>query len=249
MIDLIQERLAALPAGRAPKYRALRDVIVGTISSGDCKPGARLPTEAELAKMLPLSLGTIQKAYGELVKTGLVERARGRGTFVAPLSGQMADPWHCRFLGADGSILPVYPRLIGHAPASADPRWSSLFGADAKVMRIDRRISINREFDVVSRFFAPGRLARALLRLPRDQIETANFKLVLLRELGVPIVRIMQTIAAADARAWRGLGLHTRPHLVLEAIAYGADGDAAYFQEIHIPPNRRRLRFDSDLKY
>jgi hypothetical protein len=102
---------------------------------------------------------------------------------------------------------------------------------------------------VISRFFAPGRLARALLRLPRDQIETANFKLVLLREVGVPIVRIIQTIATADARAWRGLGLRARPHLLLEATAYGADGDAAYFQEIYIPPTRRRLLFDSDLKY
>ncbi len=249
MIEMIQARLAALPPGHAPKYRALRDAIVGTISSGDWKPGMRLPTEAELAQMLPLSLGTIQKAYGELVKTGLVERARGRGTFVASLNRQMADPWHCRFLGDDGAVLPIFPRLIGHAAASADPRWAALFGERASVVRIDRRISIDHEFDVVSRFFAPSRIARALLHLPRDRMETANFKLVLLRERGVPIVRITQTIATADAAAWRKSGLRGKPHLILEATAYAADGAAAYFQEIYIPPNRRRLLFDSELKY
>ena len=61
-------------------------------ASGDWTPGMRLPTEAELAKSLPYSLGTVQKAYSELVKNGLVERARGRGSFVAPLQRQMSEP-------------------------------------------------------------------------------------------------------------------------------------------------------------
>jgi GntR family transcriptional regulator len=254
MVEAIKSRLAAaqvssgqVPSG--PKYQALRAAIVGAISSGDFAPGMRLPTEAELAQVLPLSLGTIQKAYGELVKNGLVVRSRGRGSFVAPPHRQMAEPWHCRFLADDGTVLPVYPRLIGHQPAAKDPRWVQLFGRDAKIVRIDRDISINDEFEVLSRFFTPVAIAKSLLRLPRDEVESANFRIVLLRELGMPVSRIIQTIAAADRKTCRRIGIRTRPNLVLEATAYSAQGEVAYFQEIYIPPNRRKLLFESDLRY
>src|SRR5262249_4179224 len=125
--------------------------------------------------------------------------------------------------------------------------WAQLFGRDAKIARIDRVISINDEFEVLSRFFTPATVAKALLRLPRDEVESANFKIVLLRELGMPVTHIVQTIVAADRKAWPQIG--TRPHLVLEATAYSAQGDVAYFQEIYIPPNRRKLLFESDLRY
>jgi|SRR5262245_50116404 len=249
MIESIQARLAAAQSVQGPKYHALRAAIIGAISSGDWTSGAKLPTEAELAQLLPYSLGTIQKAYGELVKSGLVVRSRGRGTFVAPVQRQMAEPWHCRFLADDGTILPIYPRLLGHATAEKDARWPKLFGTQAKIVRLDRIISINREFDLLSRFFAPYAIAKPLLRLPRANVETANFKAILLRELGMPIRRITQTIAMADKTLWRRLAMHTRLHLVLEATAYTTEGDVAYFQEIFIPPNPRKLLFDSELRY
>jgi GntR family transcriptional regulator len=254
MIAAIQARLAAAQAlpdrsSPAPKYQALRAAIVGAISSGDFAPGMRLPTEAELAQVLPLSLGTIQKAYGELVKHGLVVRSRGRGSFVASLHRQMAEPWHCRFLGEDGTVLPVYPHLLGHQSAGNDPRWPRLFGSHAKIVRIDRAISINGEFEVISRFFTPAAIAEALLRLPRDEVESANFKLILMRELGMPVVRIVQAIAAADAKLCRRIGIRTRPHLVLEATAYAAQGEVAYVQDLYIPRNPRKLLFESELRY
>ena len=55
-------------------------------------------------------------------------RTRGRGSFVAPLHRQMAEPWHCRFLGDDGTVLPVYPRLLGHALAGKERALGRLFG-------------------------------------------------------------------------------------------------------------------------
>jgi GntR family transcriptional regulator len=247
MIETILTRLANAQSTQAPKYQALRAAILEAISSGEWAPGARLPSEAELAQSLPYSLGTIQKAYGELVRGGLIERARGRGSFVAPEQRQMAEPWHCRFLADDGSVLPIYPRLLGHEVAEKDSRWTQLFGPHTKIVRLDRSISVNREFEVLSRFFTPQAIARPLLRLPRDKVETANFKTILLRELGMPIRRITQTIAMPDPKRWRRLGIRSQPHLLIEAIAYTADG-AAYFQEFYVPANIRKLLFDSDLR-
>jgi GntR family transcriptional regulator len=249
MIETIQNRLGAGSAGNGPKYQTLRDAIVDAIASGDWTPGMRLPTEAELAKALPYSLGTVQKAYSELVKNGLVERARGRGSFVAPLQHQMSEPWHLRFLADDGSILPVYPKLLGHALAEKDPRWDVLFGHKPKLTRIDRAISIDGRFDVISRFFAVENIAKALLKISRTRSEAVNFKTILLRELGMPITRIAQTIRTADRATWRRLGLPLRPNLLLEATAYTTGDEVAYFQELYIPPNDRKLLFDSSLKY
>jgi GntR family transcriptional regulator len=248
MIETIRARLAE-QSEPGPKYQALRDAIVGAISGGEWTPGMRLPTEAELAGVLPYSLGTVQKAYGELVKNGLVVRSRGRGSFVAPAQRQMSDPWHCRFLDDNGKILPIYPRILGHKVATEDRRWAELFGKNVKVMRIDRAISINDEFEIVSRFFTSAAIARPLVRLPRAKVETANFKAVLLKEIGMPIHRITQTIELAGEEVWREMKLKPRPELVMNATAYTAAGDVAYVQEFYIPKNTRQLLFDSELRY
>lgn len=249
MIEAIQARLTAAQPADGPKYQVLRNAIVGAISGGEWKPGMRLPTEAELAQLLPYSLGTVQKAYGELVRNGLVVRSRGRGSFVAPAQRQMADPWHCRFLADDGTVLPIYPRLIGHEVVTQRGPWTELFGSRVKIVRLDRAISINDEFKVISRFFTSNAIAKPLVRLPRDKVETANFKAVLLRELGMPISRIVQTIEIADREAGRDIAMSPPPHLVIKATAYTAGGDVAYFQELYIPRNRRQLLFDSVLRY
>lgn len=245
MLEVIQARLARSRTNHGPKYRALRDAIFGAITNEEWKSGMRLPTEAELSKELPFSLGTIQKAYGQLVKDGLVVRSRGRGSFVAPIQGRMAEPWHCRFLGDDGMILPVFPKLAGHQTLRGEKRWSDLFGPRAKIVRIDRFISINREFEVLSQFYAIDTIARPLLDRPRRNVESANFKAILLREFGMPISRIVQTIARPDIKPARNL--RWRPQLLLEATAYTAEGEVAYFQEIFLPPTKRKLLFDSDL--
>jgi GntR family transcriptional regulator len=247
MIETVQARLAAAPAANGPKYLVLRDAILAAISSGEWQAGTRLPTEVELAKLLPFSLGTVQKAYGELVKSGAVVRSRGRGSFVAPPDRRLYEPWHCRFLGEDGSILPVYPRVTGHEPAEQDGRWAALFGPGSAISRIDRVLAIDDEFEVVSRFYAKQSVVAALLNRPREQVETANFKALLYGELGIPITRIVQTISKPEGATWRALALPSRPHLLLEATAF-TKGDIAYFQELYIPRNRRKLMFDTDFR-
>ena len=246
MIDSIQARVAAAHSAAGPKHQVLREAILGAITSGEWTPGMRLPTEAELSKLLPYSLGTIQKAFGQLVQDGLVVRSRGRGSFIAPQQRQMAEPRHCRFLGDDGTVLPIYPRLVGQHRVRQEKRWAELFGRGVKLTRIDRIISINHEFEVFSRFFAPAAITKQLIRLARKNVETANFKAILLRELGMPISRIVQTIARIDSSPLKGL--RWRPQLLLEATAYTAEGEVAYFQEIYIPPVTNKLLFDSDLR-
>jgi DNA-binding transcriptional regulator YhcF (GntR family) len=66
-----------------PVYRQIIEKITSLVASGGLKPGDRLPPERELALHLGIARGTITKAYEELVRSGILEAAQGRGSFVS----------------------------------------------------------------------------------------------------------------------------------------------------------------------
>ncbi len=66
-----------------PIYVQLREQIAAAIGRGVLTPGARLPTMREVAVALAIDLNTVQRAYGELEKAGILAMVRGRGSFVA----------------------------------------------------------------------------------------------------------------------------------------------------------------------
>ena len=66
-----------------PKYLALADAICAGVTASQLSVGERLPPVRELAWQLQVTPGTVARAYGKLVKDGLLEAVVGRGTFVA----------------------------------------------------------------------------------------------------------------------------------------------------------------------
>jgi GntR family transcriptional regulator len=66
-----------------PIYVQLRDQLSALVGRGALAPGARLPTMREVAVALRIDLNTVQRAYGELERDGILVLVRGRGTFVA----------------------------------------------------------------------------------------------------------------------------------------------------------------------
>ena len=115
------------PAGvaRLPKYLQLSDAIARAIVQGDLKTGEKLPPEGELARVLPASLGTIQRALNNLADRGLLVRRHGHGTFVAEPAMAPKDLWHFRFLADDGrSLLPVYTQVGSVEPVRRAGPWS-----------------------------------------------------------------------------------------------------------------------------
>lgn len=66
-----------------PLYSQLYTRLAEQISSGELKPGDRLPPERELADLMNVSRITARQALDALAKKGLVYREQGRGTFVA----------------------------------------------------------------------------------------------------------------------------------------------------------------------
>ncbi|MCG7204261.1 GntR family transcriptional regulator [Streptomyces arenae] len=63
-------------------YEEIADDLRRSIRDGERKPGARLPSEAELARHYGRSVPTVQNALRLLSAEGLIDRRHGSGTFV-----------------------------------------------------------------------------------------------------------------------------------------------------------------------
>lgn len=64
------------------KYNRLIDWVKERIDCGDFKPGEKLYSENELARMFNISRQTVRQAVGVLENEKLVERRRGSGTYI-----------------------------------------------------------------------------------------------------------------------------------------------------------------------
>ena len=63
-------------------YRQVADSVTTSIKSGDYRPGARLPSERDLAGAFKVSRPTIREAMIALEIRGLVEARHGSGIYV-----------------------------------------------------------------------------------------------------------------------------------------------------------------------
>jgi DNA-binding LacI/PurR family transcriptional regulator len=60
------------------------------LEQGDYRPGQRIPTEQELGRTFDVSITTVRRAVGLLVKEGLLDRRQGAGTFVSEPASRQA---------------------------------------------------------------------------------------------------------------------------------------------------------------
>lgn len=65
-----------------PIYLQIERILTEKIAQGSLYPGDSIPSETVLAEQYQVSRMTARKAVDYLVRQGLVERQRGRGTFI-----------------------------------------------------------------------------------------------------------------------------------------------------------------------
>lgn len=66
-----------------PLYEQLYNYVVSEISAGRLRPGDRVPSEKQLAEQFGVSRITSKRALERLMQDGVIERMRGRGSFVS----------------------------------------------------------------------------------------------------------------------------------------------------------------------
>lgn len=239
-------RLALPAVAGLPKYARLRDVLVAAIHAGHWKPGEKLPTEVELTRHTPFSLGTVQRAYRSLVEEGLVRRSQGSGTFVSEGRRPLDAPFHLQFLddGAACGYLPLYPKIVSRTRARGAGPWREFLGPSSEVLRIDRRFSVNDEFHVYTRLYFDARAVPAAATMPFESLDKIHWKRLLSEEHHAPVTQVRQTIHMGrfPPAVCRALGVPVGTQaLILESAGSSAKADPIYFLESFIPPNPRRL--------
>lgn len=78
---------------RRPAYQSLAGQYARAIAEGLLTPGTQLPPQRQLAFRLGLSVQTVSRSYGELIRRGLVSGEVGRGSFVLPPAGENRPPY------------------------------------------------------------------------------------------------------------------------------------------------------------
>ena len=235
---------------RQPKYMQLADHISHMIEAGEWKPGDRLPSEAEMAKILPTSLGTIQKALGRLAEHGAIVREHYKGTFVnGPRS--LLGPWHLRFLDDDGkTLLPVRQEVLGIEKVSGEKPWEPFLGKSSYFVCIKRLIDVNGEFTALSRFFVSGDKFGNLLEMPVKALDGMYMRAILRSRFGTPTLRLVEevTCEAMPDDVCQALGMaRDSVGMVFHIMSYGYREEPVSYHLVYVPPNRRRLELRENL--
>lgn len=231
-----------------PKHLRLHRAIHDAISWGDLAPETRLPPELDVARRLQVSLGTAQRALGQLVKDGLIRRRQGKGTFVAERQIPEEELWQLRFLQSrrDAQYMPMFATLRRLRSERSDGPWSETLGADpAGYVYIERLIHSDGEIRCLSRMYLPaGRFGAVLDGRLLKQVNQFNVKLLLRKEFGARTVGTEQVVRTITLGADEAAVLGRRAGeaaMQLEATGIDQNGVPITFHEIVIPQSNCML--------
>ena len=96
---------------KGKKYISLMEELKSKILSGEIRPGAKLPSENELAQEYEISRHTVRKALAILVTDGYITTKHGKGTFC---SDRMAHRKNSKNIAVVTTYISdyIFPRLI-----------------------------------------------------------------------------------------------------------------------------------------
>jgi DNA-binding LacI/PurR family transcriptional regulator len=145
---------------RSIKHREVFTALRREIQAGSWKPGARLPSEAELVSRFAVSRITVSRAVRDLQQAGLVERRAGSGTFIKTPAA-FSDALTFGLLVPDFGETEIFEPICHGMMASPRARdhaliWGSASGA--AVSKEEAAWQLCRQYidrSVAGVFFAP----------------------------------------------------------------------------------------------
>jgi GntR family transcriptional regulator len=184
---IAEDVIRAEPRPDSPKYRRIITALVGAIEHGTLSPGDRLPPETTMASLFSVSLGTVQKALVHLADSGLLERTRRRGTFVAGRRAE--DVFVFRFRHPEtGAVLVPFTRVLSVAEDRSEGPWRDHLGAE-RCVRVDRLLWVEADPPAFSQFRVAMEHGRHLLAEPIEELHGVSFHRVLGERFDLPTLR------------------------------------------------------------
>ncbi len=190
-----------------PAYQKIQRTILKRLESGQLKPGDKVDSERELAKIHRVSLMTARHALSELEREGMVVRRRGAGTFVASPKiyfnrlMSYTEQMSLRGLTASSKLLSL--KVLDSEPELAARLALPASGRIIKVERL--RLGGNEPFAIETCYLSADEFAD----LTRTQLDRVSLFSILERHYGVEVSHADEEVdvTAADPFTARVLGI------------------------------------------
>lgn len=223
-------------ASALPLYAQVESILTANIADDTFPAGSRLPSEDELAERFAVSRTTIRQTIQNLIRRGLIEIRRGKGTFVAQpkivqelteLSGFVED---MQSLGRHPSA-----RLLDKQIVSANDTVASRLAVTVGtgVVRIQRvRLADNAplSFDET---YLPRQIGEKIME---NDLETQPIFSLLEQKYNIPLVDAEYRLEAvsADTAVARALGISIgSPIFLIERTSYSAGHQPIDYEKLY----------------
>lgn len=220
-----------------PFYHQLKQILLTDLRERALAPGTRLPGDHELCATYDVSRTVVRQALAELETEGVIERVKGRGTFVAPektaehlvqsLTGLYED------VAARGSHLRSVVRRLEVVPADAQVAAQLELEPGAEVIVIERLRFVDDEPWVLATAFLPRSVAPGLTA---DDLSDQSLYALLESAYGVVLTHGRRGVEAALAGDALAEALDVSPGdavLVLRSLAFAGERPVEMFVAYH----------------
>lgn len=211
-----------------PFYYQLKQRIVEDIRVAGLRPGDRVSGDHELCREYGVSRTVVRQALAELETEGVVERVKGRGTFVShpktaeslvqSLTGLFED------VAARGGRLLSVVRRLEVEPADEATARDLEIQPGTPVVVVDRLRFVDDEPWVLTVTHIPATLVPGLVDFDLREV---SLYAVMENDFGLRLVRGRRSVEAvvASAQLGRTLGIAKGAAvLLLRSVSTGVDG-------------------------
>jgi GntR family transcriptional regulator len=197
------------PSQALPLYAQVEAFITTEIAEGNFPTGSRLPNEDELVERYEVSRTTIRQTIQNLVRRGLVEIRRGKGTYVlepkitqdlTELTGFVED---MKVLGRQASTRLLDKQIVPASETVARQLGIAIGTLVARIQRVRLADNIPMSFDET---FLPRDIGDKIIE---DNLETEPIFSLLEEKYATELVEAEYRLEAvsADAIVARALGI------------------------------------------
>jgi GntR family transcriptional regulator len=203
------EAIAPEAAGM-PLYRVVKRSLLQAIASGLLPPGAMLPSEAEIAARMGVSIGTLRRAVDDLTAEHILVRRQGRGTFVATHNTDRSLFQFFRVEREDGLREAPATALLSFARRTADEALAQALQLRAGdgICQIEQCLRLQGHAVVYDRVCLPGALFTTLTEA-QLRAQPGHLYQLYQAHFGITVLRSRERARArgADRDAANVLGL------------------------------------------
>lgn len=203
------------PQSAAPMYAQLRRLIIDGISRDGLSPGDLLPGEHRLCEQYGVSRTVVRQALAQLEHEGVVERVKGKGTFVArpKTSESLMHTLVGLYEEVEGRGGHVHSDVNRHGLEPADPEVAAALEIDPgdPVVVLERRRWVEGEPWALSTVWMPESVGA--VTLGTDLADSSLYRL--LAENGVRASQGVRSCEAAVANLEQANALGVEPGAAL----------------------------------